>query len=312
MARDKAGTPPLAPGNRLPSLKGVVMIDTFRGAPRVRKWPAKRGPPKTEQHRRQVEMFTWAQAMAKGQPGRTHAAAIDLTKRTGFYPRDVMTAALYGTAWRIALSNGTVYTSMANALTVSENLDLISHVPGSVLVRGTDRWQGVPSPALQATWFPMHENAIITAPIPGGNFATKGTIYTVYNPTMLTRAAIFTGGVANATYRICIARLSAPANAITAIAFGPHVTVPDATARFIDGTALMTVGAGDRVFIGLSRTDLLDTTPMPNTTTSFPNPNMFSIVGAGVLAKRVPAVGDILTLGGAATTLTGLFAASLI
>ena len=75
---------------RFPSLKGKLIVSTFRGQMYVRAWPRKRGPSKSAQVRRQVEWFKDANALAKKLEPTQQALAIAMTKGTGLYPRDLL------------------------------------------------------------------------------------------------------------------------------------------------------------------------------------------------------------------------------
>lgn len=70
------------------------MVDTVRGRLRVRKWPRKRGTPKSPLVRQWNDWFRDANYLAKRAPGHAQNAAIELTKGTGLYPRDLMLRAM--------------------------------------------------------------------------------------------------------------------------------------------------------------------------------------------------------------------------
>lgn len=70
------------------------MVDTLRGQMRIRAWPRKRGRPKHPFTRLWNDWFRDANALAKRADGHAHAAAIELTKGTGLYPRDIMLRAM--------------------------------------------------------------------------------------------------------------------------------------------------------------------------------------------------------------------------
>lgn len=79
---------------RAPALKGLLMVDTSRGRLRIRKWPRKRGPPKHPFTRQWNDWFRDANFIAKRAAGHAQNAAIELTKGTGLYPRDIMLRAM--------------------------------------------------------------------------------------------------------------------------------------------------------------------------------------------------------------------------
>lgn len=66
------------------------MVDTFRGQLRVRKWPKKRGTSKNPLVVRQNEWFRDMNRLLKFAAPRQQRVAIETTKRSGLYPRDLL------------------------------------------------------------------------------------------------------------------------------------------------------------------------------------------------------------------------------
>ena len=66
------------------------MVDTFRGQLRVRKWPKKRGTSKNPLVVRQNEWFRDMNRLLKFAAPRQQRVAIEATKRSGLYPRDLL------------------------------------------------------------------------------------------------------------------------------------------------------------------------------------------------------------------------------
>lgn len=93
---------------KLPSLKNSVMVDTINGKLRVRKWPVKRGQPKSEQVRIQNDRFASAQRLAKTAPFQLVNRLIDATKGTGLYPRDLLTQMILAGRFEVEFPDGTV------------------------------------------------------------------------------------------------------------------------------------------------------------------------------------------------------------
>lgn len=133
---------------RLASYRGRVMIDTVRGVLRVRKWPKKRGTPKSPLQRWWIDWFRQANLLAKYADGMAQARAIAMTKGSGLYPRDVMLKAMRGRLYIWADENGKVWYPMAAVQDISESLDVLAQSIGSVLVRATDRWRAPPAGAV--------------------------------------------------------------------------------------------------------------------------------------------------------------------
>ena len=122
------------------------MIDTVRGVLRVRKWPRKRGTPKSASQRWWNDWFRQANLLAKYADGMSQARAIHLTKGTGLYPRDIMLRAMRGRLYWWIDDDGNRWYPMSGIQDISDTLDVLAQAVGSVLVRAVDRWR-VPGPA---------------------------------------------------------------------------------------------------------------------------------------------------------------------
>lgn len=95
---------------REPSLTGRLIFDTYRGKPRVRSWPKKRGRKATKDQRTQREFFAWVQKTYPHIPPEQQNALIQTTKGTGLYPRDLFMKAVSGTMLPIEDENGRIVT----------------------------------------------------------------------------------------------------------------------------------------------------------------------------------------------------------
>ena len=135
---------------RMPSLRNVVMIDTVRGVLRVRKWPKKRGTPRSALQRWWIDWFRQANILAKYVDGMSQARAIAITKGSGLYPRDVLLKAMRGRLYHFTDQDGNKWFPMAGIQDISDTLDMLAQNIGSVLVRAVDRWRaaGPPSPSV--------------------------------------------------------------------------------------------------------------------------------------------------------------------
>ncbi len=126
---------------RMPSLRNVVMIDTVRGVLRVRKWPKKRGTPRSALQRWWIDWFRQANILAKYVDGASQALAIAMTKGSGLYPRDVLLKAMRGRLYHFTDQDGNKWFPMAGIQDISDTLDMLAQTVGSVLVRAVDRWR---------------------------------------------------------------------------------------------------------------------------------------------------------------------------
>lgn len=79
---------------RYPAFQGRLIYDTWRGQQRVRSWPRKRGPSKNYLQQIQTQWFKAANAIAKIAAPSQQKAAIEATRNTGLYPRDVIVRAM--------------------------------------------------------------------------------------------------------------------------------------------------------------------------------------------------------------------------
>ncbi len=157
------------------SIRGRLMIDTVRGVIRVRKWPRKRGPPKSESQRFWIDWFKQANLLAKYVDPIQQVRAIEMSKGTGVYPRDVLLMAMRGTLYTWADPSGWKWYSMASIQGISDSLDVLAQTIGSVLVRSTDRWRTPPAGAIDdvLTYKGPLASPVWQAPA-GGGFAFAG------------------------------------------------------------------------------------------------------------------------------------------
>lgn len=94
----------------LPGTIERVVVDTFRGQYRVRKWPKKRGTPSDPTQLQRITRFSEANKLAKFIAGPWWKAAHVRTNGTGLYPRDLLVQAMTAGAFDIALDDGTLIT----------------------------------------------------------------------------------------------------------------------------------------------------------------------------------------------------------
>ena len=128
-----------------PAYRGRVMIDAVRGVLRVRKWPKKRGTPRSASQRWWIDWFTQANLLAKYADPMSQARAIEMAQGSGMYPRDVLLKAMRGRLYFWSDTTGWKWYSVAAQQDVSNSLDALAQVVGSVLVRAVDRWRAPPA-----------------------------------------------------------------------------------------------------------------------------------------------------------------------
>ena len=91
---------------RFPGLKGKLIIDTYRGQIRIRSWPRKTGTPKSQAVRNQNAWFKGANELAKKAEPTQMNLAIEMTKGTGLYPRDLLLKQMSGGLYDIVEDDG--------------------------------------------------------------------------------------------------------------------------------------------------------------------------------------------------------------
>ncbi len=123
---------------RFPALKGALVVDTFRGQIRVRKWPRKRGKPKSAVTRRQNKWFTAANRLAKRVWPDQISLAMVMTKGTGLYPRDLLLRQMSGGIYDLITSDGVNYkpTSFPREAVVFQGAILENTVPQVLAASG--------------------------------------------------------------------------------------------------------------------------------------------------------------------------------
>lgn len=124
------------------------MIDTVRGVLRVRKWPRKRGTPKSALQRHWIDWFKQANLLAKYVDPVQQARAIEMTKGSGLYPRDVILSAMRGRLYWWADETGWKWFPMAAILDISKTFDILGQTVGDMFYRATDRWRAIPAGAV--------------------------------------------------------------------------------------------------------------------------------------------------------------------
>ncbi len=117
------------------------MVDVVRGVLRVRKWPKKRGTPQSAKQRFWVDWFRQANLLAKYADPILQARAIEMTKHTGLYPRDIILSSMRGRLYTWIDTTGWKWFPMAAIQDISESLDVLAQTVGDVLVRAADRWR---------------------------------------------------------------------------------------------------------------------------------------------------------------------------
>lgn len=130
-------------GVRRPSLRKLVMQDVSRGSERTRAWPRGRGKITDETTLHNMDMFRQAQWATKYWDPRLQYDAAQAVAGTPLLPRDLMTMMMFNRLASLKLDDGRELFPLVARKDVSESLDLLTNVPGSMIYRGPDLWQPV-------------------------------------------------------------------------------------------------------------------------------------------------------------------------
>jgi len=145
------------------------MIDTYRGTLRVRKWPKKRPGPLHPNQQFWVDWFRQANILAKYAAAPDIISARRMTDGTPLMPRDVQLMAMRGRLFYLTATDGRKIYSVAARDDVSESLDTLSQIPGSILARSSSLWVPIlPGPSGTVLTSTGEGNLPVWAPGGGG------------------------------------------------------------------------------------------------------------------------------------------------
>lgn len=141
------------------------MQDVVRGVERARAWPRPKGSNQTPAQLSQQEWFRQANWAFKYADSKVQASCRKATHRTSLYPRDIFTMMAKGKVFTLLDEDNFRIWPLAYVLDVSASLDAISQIPGTILIRDTDRWRAIPlpDPPTGAAWQELSDVTITTA-----------------------------------------------------------------------------------------------------------------------------------------------------
>jgi len=182
---------------RPPSLRGAIIIDETRGAPRVRAWPRPRGSDRHPTNVFWTNWLRWATYLYRYYPAQLKADLEQQTAGTPWMPRDVAISAMRARAWNFTGPDGRTYYPMAARDDISNSLDIIAQLPGQMLFRSSGLWVPIPggNPGQQLTYVseddpPAWESStvqqLVALPILSGdtsapNWPVNSTTYVIAN-----------------------------------------------------------------------------------------------------------------------------------
>lgn len=192
------GTNPIKAGGRAPSYNGKLMIDVVRGQVRVRAWPKPRGKNRPEIQQWWSEWLRQAMALMKFAPPGEIELWRQAVKGTPVKLSDIYLASMRGTLWAIQTSDGYTLWPEQGIEKVASSLDLITQLPGGMLVRDDATWAGIAPPdsehmvligyaSSMPEWLTFTEAGIPDEPV--GATASRSTFQAI--PRVTFTAAIF-------------------------------------------------------------------------------------------------------------------------
>lgn len=161
MAGGKRGS---TPPERRPSLRGVLMADTTRGAGRLRAWPRTRGRGGTKVQKKNQQNFMNAQRATKYFAPQMYLWFMQQVEDSPLLPRDAMTMMLYNRLYAFTLETGRTLWPMPAYYDVSGALDVITNEQGQTLVRGANGWIAAtaPGPSAATQWKVLHDIEVVS------------------------------------------------------------------------------------------------------------------------------------------------------
>jgi hypothetical protein len=122
------------------------MIDEYNGKPRVRAWPRPRGENRNETNKywtAWLKAVTW---LYRYQPAKFQAQLQNATKGTPWMARDPFISGARGRAWSFTDQTGRTYYPLPARQAVSQSLDAIAQIAGSMLFRAANGWVAIEPP----------------------------------------------------------------------------------------------------------------------------------------------------------------------
>lgn len=141
-SRDKS--PILKTPWRPPRSQGVIVGQITRGRLHWQKWPRKRGRVRSERLKALNFRFAVVSQLVKFADDQARWITEQLAQHGPVYPRDLLTAAVYGRLFEVIETNEGTFYSMALLNDISHDLDVLNASEiGTILVRTPQGWRGL-------------------------------------------------------------------------------------------------------------------------------------------------------------------------
>lgn len=118
-------------------------MDVSGGVFRVRRWPSPRPTRPTKAQAEAREKFRLVQRYVQYQAPDMQIQVRQAVQGTPLLPRDLLTSMMYNRLLYIVGTDGRKMYPMPARIDVSNSLDVLSQLPGSVLFRGTEFWEAL-------------------------------------------------------------------------------------------------------------------------------------------------------------------------
>lgn len=125
------------------SLKGVGYTRNINGKIYWSKWPVSQKSARTAKEQASRDLFAVAARVTLYMSAPEQAFARELADETKLLPRDLLMISLFGRVGTVINPDGRKVYSMAALQDVSDLLDAIIQIPGAIIFRGPERWQGL-------------------------------------------------------------------------------------------------------------------------------------------------------------------------
>lgn len=247
---------------RTPALSGAVYVYNRRGQTIAAKWPRKRGPAKTLVHKEQTAWFTQCRKIMKWAIAQQQIQTREASHRTPFLPGDLLMAAAAGRLAAVYYANGDYYRGYRAMTDVSKSLDVISNVPGSMLIRGEDNWIAQPFDGAGGSSFVWARDPGVTGTTSSSGYAFKGSVFVPFVSGIVTALAAQFTGVAGGTYKMVLGTIDGSGQILT-ITSSDELVIADSYRRVHVFNITAELTQGKTCFLMVGRLDAGNAYAMP-------------------------------------------------
>lgn len=152
----------------LPEARGIYQVVQYRGGLIVKKWPKKRGSPKTPGDWYHTMEFGTVAAWVSRPHYLDYGTAVEFAKGTEQIPRDILMMCAYGLYFDVYLPDGQLMPKVREMSTNAQFvLDQITEETGALVWRSPIGWIGLP-PGNNGQVLSLQNQGLIWADVSGG------------------------------------------------------------------------------------------------------------------------------------------------